>query len=270
MQKIILITGASSGFGKVTASYLAGKGHIVFGTSRKKKENPDFQMLEMDVTRKDTIRSCIRTIIEQYGKIDVLINNAGVGVGGVLEYATEEEIDIQIRTNLIGVMNVCSEILPYFREQKGGVIINVSSLAGLMGIPYQGLYSVSKFGIEGYSEALSLEVNQFNIKVVIVEPGDFRTNFTSNRIISDSLLHDEAYRLSFENVLKVIEKEESNGLDPILFAKKINAIIHKKNPKFRYSIAKAGQKVSIYAKKILPARLFQKFLSIYYKVAVSS
>lgn len=266
MQKIILITGASSGFGKITASYLASKGHIVYGTSRKQQTETDFQMLEMDVTKKETIQHCIQKIIENHGKIDVLINNAGMGIGGSLELTTDEEIDIQIKTNLIGTMNVCSEILPYFRKQKSGKIINISSIAGVMGIPYQGLYTVTKFGIEGYSETLALEVNKFNIKVVLVEPGDFQTGFTANRIISESTLNSEAYGESFKKTLEIIEKEENNGLKPIVLAKRIEKIINKKHPRFRYSVAKGEQKLSILAKKILPARIFHKILLAYYKM----
>lgn len=266
MQKIILITGASSGFGKTTASYLADKGHIVYGTSRKQQTETDFQMLEMDITKRETIQSCIRKIIENHGKIDVLINNAGMGIGGSLEFATDEEINTQIKTNLIGTMNVCSEVLPYFREQKSGKIINISSIAGVMGIPYQGLYSVTKFGIEGYSETLALEVNKFNIKVVLVEPGDFQTGFTANRIISENTLKSEAYGESFKKTLGIIEKEENNGLKPIVLAKKIEKIINKKYPKFRYPVAKGEQRLSIFAKKILPSRIFQKILLSYYKM----
>ena len=266
MQKIILITGASSGFGKITASYLSSKGHIVYGTSRKQQSESEFRMLEMDVTKRETIKSCVKTIIENHGKIDVLINNAGMGIGGSLEMATEEEVDIQIKTNLIGTMNVCSEVLPYFRNQKSGKIINISSIAGVMGIPYQGMYSVSKFGIEGYSEALALEVAKFNIKVILVEPGDFQTGFTANRMISEATLNSEAYGYSFKKTLEIIEKEENNGLKPIVLAKKINSIINKKYPKFRYPVANMEQKLSIFVKKVIPARIFQKILSSFYKM----
>ena len=266
MEKIILVTGASSGFGKEIASYLAKEGHIVYGTSRKKNVEAEFQMLELDVLKKETIKHCIETIIEKHGKIDVLINNAGMGIGGCLELATEEEIQIQINTNLIGTINVCSEVLPYFRKQKNGRIINISSIAGIMGIPYQGLYSVSKFGIEGYSETLALEVAKFNIKVVLVEPGDFQTGFTASRIISEATLNSETYGESFKKTLEIIEKEENNGLKPIVLAKKINSIINKKHPRFRYPVANFEQRLSILAKKLLPARLFHKILRSFYKM----
>jgi NAD(P)-dependent dehydrogenase (short-subunit alcohol dehydrogenase family) len=266
MQKVVLITGASSGLGKSIALYLSSKGHIVYGTSRKALEEEDFRMLRMDVTSRKAVREGINTIIEEQGRIDVLINNAGMGIGGALELTMEEEISIQINTNLIGVINVCSEVLPYMRENGGGRIINVSSVGGVMGLPYQGLYSASKFAVEGYSETLSLEVKRFNIKVVLVEPGDFSTGFTASRINSEATMKSDAYKDSFIKTLKVIEKEEMNGLKPIVLAKKVNAVIRMKRPKFRYVVANPIQKLSVFAKKILPARMFHRILKLYYKM----
>lgn len=266
MQKVILITGASSGFGKSIASYLSSKGHIVYGTSRKAMEEKGFRMLKMDVTSRKSIKEGVDTIIEEQGRVDVLINNAGMGIGGALELATEDEISVQINTNLIGVINVCSEVLPYMRANGGGRIINISSVGGVMGLPYQGLYSASKFAVEGYSETLSLEVKRFNIKVVLVEPGDFSTGFTASRINSEATMRSDAYKDSFLKTLKVIEKEEMNGLKPIVLSKKVNAIIRKKRPKFRYVVANPIQKLSVFAKKILPARMFHWILKLYYKM----
>jgi short-subunit dehydrogenase len=268
---VILITGATSGFGQAIAEYLAKKGHIVYGTGRKVQnisygERKNITLLQMDITDIESIQNGIQTLIEREGRIDILINNAGVGVAGVLELSTAEEIHFQINTNLIGTINVCSQVLPYMRKQRSGKIINISSIAGVMGIPYQGLYSVSKFGIEAYSETLSLEVHPFNIKVILVEPGDFHTGFTSNRKVSDLSLSNEDYKDSFTKTMNIIEKEELSGLKPIVLAKKIDCIINKKRPKFRYSVASPVQKLSIFAKKILPARWFQAILRIYYKI----
>lgn len=264
---VILVTGATSGFGQAIADFLAGKGHIVYGTSRKIQNiSKKINFLQMDITDVESIRKGIQTLIEREGKIDILINNAGVGVAGVLELSTVEEINFQINTNLIGTMNVCSQILPYMRQQRFGKVINISSIAGVMGIPYQGLYSVSKFGIEAYSESLSLEIHPYNIKVILVEPGDFHTGFTSNRKVSELSLSNEDYKNSFVKTMKIIEKEELSGLKPIVLARKINRIIYKKRPKFRYSVASPIQKIAIFAKKILPARWFQAILRMYYKI----
>ena len=180
--QIILITGASSGFGKITAHMLSEQGHIVYGTSRKPSENiGKVRMLVVDVTNSISVRHAVEQIISEQRRMDVLINNAGMGIGGALELATEEEVSMQMNTNFFGVVNMCKAVLPYMRKARRGKIINISSIGGVMGIPYQGFYSASKFAVEGYSEALALEVHPFHIKVCLVQPGDFNTGFTDNR-----------------------------------------------------------------------------------------
>jgi len=268
MSNVILITGASSGIGKSSAEYLAKKGNIVYGTSRKEMESnhENIFFLQMDVTDRESVKKGISRIIEEQGKIDTVINNAGIGILGALELATEKEIRLQMETNFYGTVNVCSEVIPHFRKQNKGKIINISSVGGVMGLPYQGFYSASKFAVEGYSEALSLELHQFNIRVVIIEPGDFNTGFTSNRLISDATINDVDYKASVETTLKIIKKEESNGCHPDKIAKLINKIIRKKKPRFRYPIGKFEQVLSIYAKRFLPNRWYNTILRSYYKV----
>jgi len=266
---VILITGTSSGFGKAIAEELISHGHVVYGTSRKVTENVanGLKMLQLDVTSREQVKNAISHIIEQENTLDVVINNAGMGIGGAVELATQQEIDIQMNTNFFGVVNVCSEVLPYFRKNRKGLIINVSSIGGIFGIPYQGFYSASKFAVEGYSEVLSLETKQFGIKIVLVEPGDFNTGFTKNRIISTETQNNEDYKKSFERVLKNIEKDETNGGSPKYLAEKIAKIINKKNPKFRYVITpNILQKLSVLLSHILPSRLFQWLIRLFYSV----
>ncbi len=174
--QVILITGASSGFGKVTAQALAGKGYVVYGTSRRIANGNigQIRMLIADVTDENSVRSAVNRIMDEQGHIDVLINNAGMGIGGALEMATDEEISSQMDTNFMGMVRMCRAVLPIMRKQRQGKIINISSIAGRIAVPYQGFYSASKFAIEGYSEALSMEVYPFGIKVCVVEPGDFK------------------------------------------------------------------------------------------------
>lgn len=268
MPNVILITGASSGIGKSCAEYLAKKGNIVYGTSRKKTESDheNIFFLQMDVTDRESVKNGISRIIEEQGKIDAVVNNAGMGILGALELATEKEIRLQMETNFYGVVNVCSAVIPHFRKQNKGKIINISSVGGVMGLPYQGFYSASKFAVEGYSEALSLELHQFNIRVVIIEPGDFNTGFTSNRLVSEATINDADYKTSVDTTLKIIEKEETNGCHPDRIAKLMDKIIRKEKPKFRYPIGKFEQVLSIYAKRFLPNRWYNAILRSYYKV----
>lgn len=266
IKGVVLITGASSGFGQTTANYLANKGYIVYGTSRKVVADSNINMIKMDVCQPESITAGIKHILEKEGRIDVLINNAGMGIGGSIELATSEEISLQMNTNFMGMANMCKEVLPIFRKQRSGKIINISSIGGIMGLPYQGFYSASKFAIEGYSEALAAEVKGFGIKVVLVEPGDFSTNFTANRKKSILTLENEDYTISYQKSLKIIENEENNGLKPISLAKRIDKIIKSKNPRFRYIVANFEQKLSVLLKRIVPGNMFIYILRSYYKV----
>lgn len=266
MQKVILITGASSGFGKATAELLAQRGHIVYGTSRTTKERPSVHFLNMDVRDRESIASGVRQIIEKEGRIDVLVNNAGMGIGGSLELATPEEIDLQIGTNFMGCVNMCQAVLPHMRKQRQGRIINLSSIGGIMGLPYQGYYSASKFAIEGFSEALSAEVKGFGITVSMVEPGDFATGFTASRKNSTLTLENEDYGDSFRRSLNLIEKEENGGLKPEVLARKIAKIVECKHPRLRYVVANLEQWLSVVIKRVLPGNWFVGILRDYYKV----
>lgn len=266
MNKIVLITGASSGFGKATAELLAKEGYTVYGTSRKEVNNSNIRFLVMDVRDRESVRRGVEKIVEDCGRIDVLVNNAGMGIGGSLELATEEEIDIQMGTNFHGCVNVCQTVLPVMRKQGRGQIINLSSIGGVMGLPYQGFYSASKFAIEGFSEALAAEVRGFGIKVSMVEPGDFATNFTARRRNSEATANNAAYGDSFKRSLSIIEKEENGGLKPEKLAKKIKKIIECRNPKLRYVVANLEQKLSVLLKRILPGNMFVGILRNYYKV----
>jgi len=182
MKKVILITGISSGFGKETARMLAENGHKVYGTIRKKAvSDTPVHYLKMDLTDIESIKTAVSDVLKKEGKIDILINNAGMHSGGPIETSPIETISLQMETNFIGMVNVIREVLPAMRQQGGGTIINFSSIGGLMGLPFQAFYSASKFAIEGFSEALRMEVNQFNIKIILINPGDFHTSNTANR-----------------------------------------------------------------------------------------
>lgn len=269
MQKVILITGVSSGFGRAISEALLADGHIVYGTARRELdfELKGLQVKHLDVTQMDSIRSVIASIIDEQGKIDVLINNAGVGIAGAAELASFDEIDLQMNTNFRGVVGMCAAVLPYMRAKRSGTILNVSSIGGVFAIPYQGFYSVSKFAVEAYSEALSLETKQFGVRIVIIEPGDFNTGFTNNRKVSQTTVSDTDYKDSFARVIANIEKDERGGGNPKYLAKKIAKIVNKKSPKFRYLIApNIIQQLSVAAHSLLPDRFFQWILRLFYNV----
>ena len=263
---VVFITGISSGFGLETARLLSQEGHTVYGTVRRSVEPlPNVHYLQVDIRDRDAVTQAVSQVIEKEGRIDVLVNNAGMGIGGPLEFATEEEIRLQMETNFMGLVHCVDAVLPHMRRQGSGRIIALSSIGGLMGLPFQGFYSASKFAIEGYCEALRLETKQQGIKVIVLRPGDFATGFTSSRkkVTDEAAL--EAYPLYREAINKV-EHDENGGLKPIVLAQKISKIIQKKRPHNGYVVASFEQKLSVLLKRILPAKWFDRILGSYYKL----
>ncbi|MCX6321723.1 MAG: SDR family oxidoreductase [Bacteroidia bacterium] len=268
MKKIILITGISSGFGKQTSELLAAKGQTVYGTVRRDTEVSSLvNSIKLDLTNIDSIRQAVQTVLQKEGRIDILINNAGMHTGGPIETSPLENIELQMDTNFMGMVHLTREILPVMRKQGGGTIINFSSIGGLMGLPFQAFYSAGKFAIEGFSEALRMEVKQFNIKVVLINPGDFHTNNSANRrnYLAPTDIN-EPYHEQFTKTLPVIEKDESNGWEPVVLARKIVKIVDCKNPRQRYIIASFEQKLAVVLKYILPGKWFRKILEDHYKI----
>lgn len=268
MKKIILITGISSGFGKQTSELLAAAGHTVYGTVRRDVEiSSSVKGLKLDLTNIDSIREAVKTIQQKEGRIDVLINNAGMHTGGPIETSPIDNINLQMDTNFLGMVNLTREVLPVMRNQGGGTIINFSSIGGLMGLPFQAFYSAGKFAIEGFSEALRMEVRQFNIKIVLINPGDFHTSNSANR--RNFLAPTDAtdpYHEQYLRTMAIIEKDEANGWEPKVLAGKLVKIVESKNPRQRYIIASFEQKLAVVLKYILPGKLFGMILEDHYKI----
>jgi short-subunit dehydrogenase len=268
MKKVILITGISSGFGKEAASLLAKKGHTVYGTVRKETGSDHLvKTLLMDLTDCDSITSAVDTVVKNEGRIDILINNAGMHTGGPIETTPLDTIKMQMQTNFLGLVQLTQLVLPVMRKQGGGTLINFSSIGGLMGLPYQGIYSAGKFAIEGFSEALRMEVKEFNIKVVVINPGDFHTSNTVNRRgFLAPTGEGDPYQSQFAKTLSIIENDESKGWKPEILAKKLVRIVECSNPKQNYIIASFEQKLAVIIKYILPGKLFSKILSDHYGI----
>lgn len=266
-KKVALVTGASSGFGYRTAVSLAGNGYEVYGTSRKQSTGVSAEgiyMLVMDVRDRRSVRQAVENVINAAGRIDLLVNNAGVGISGSLEMTSEADMHLQMETNFYGMANVTSEVLHYMRKQRSGLIINISSIAGRIAVPYQGFYSASKFAIEGYSEALAVEVKRFGIKVAMVEPGDFNTGFTDRRKVSAETEAEKDYSSEFSLVMVEVENSERNGPSPDLVARAIVRLAGMKNPPFRTLVGPASQCFLARIRKFLPDRFVQYALRKFY------
>ena len=267
MQKVVLITGISSGFGKKTAGLLAEAGYIVYGTVRKETESiPKVNLLKMDLTDHLSIKLAVDSILEKEGRIDILINNAGMHTGGAIETSPIENIKLQMDTNVMGLVYMLKAVLPVMRKQNSGTIINFSSIGGLMGLPFQGFYSASKFAIEGLSEALRMELRPYDIKVVVINPGDFHTSNTANRRNFLTKALNDPYAEQFGKTLAIIEKDENGGWAPEVLARKLVKIVGKKNPCLRYVIASPEQKLAVLLKNILPDGWFMKILAPHYGI----
>lgn len=266
MKKIVLITGASSGIGKAIATYLTNNRYKVYGTSRTENlENELFPLLELDVRNQDSISNCISKIIEKEGKIDILINNAGVGITGPLEEIPMEEVRNNFETNLFGPIALIKEVLPYMRNEKSGLIINITSIAGYMGLPFRSIYSSSKGALELITESLRMETKQFGIHITNVAPGDFATDIASRRFHSP-LIKGSAYEKTYQIQLDTMNSHVDSGSNPISMAEAVLNIIETSDPKIHYKVGAFMQKFSIFLKRILPDKLYEKLLMNHYKL----
>ena len=267
MSKVVLITGGSSGIGKSIGEFLHQKGFVVYGTSRnpEKITNSIFPLVALDVRDKQSIVNCVAEVIQKSGRLDIVINNAGVGITGPIEEIPTEEIRNNFETNLFGPIEVMKAVLPQMREQKSGLIINITSIAGYMGLPYRGIYSASKGALELITEALRMEVKSFGIQITNVAPGDFATNIASGRYHAP-VVKGSAYEVPYGNTLKEMDSHVDSGSNPNEMAEAIFAIIQTKKPKVHYKVGAFMQKFSIVLKRILPDTVYEKMLMNHYKL----
>jgi len=267
--KVVLIIGASSGIGKACAVQLSKEGYTVFGTSRKKEKLEtdiiDGQIvwfLPMDVTVPNTIQQGVSQIIHLKGKIDVLIYSAGINVAGPIEETDDSEALLQFDVNFFGAFRVVKTIIPYMRENKNGLIIFISSLAGEFGLPFQAFYSASKAAINNFAEALQMECPF--LKVVVIEPGDCNTYLPDNRIIVKGHNIDSSFYKNFQTVIRKQEYFERHGDDPKKIAQLVSKIV--KNPsRIYYRIGKNVKLFSILG-KTLPRTVVIKQIVKHYGV----
>jgi NAD(P)-dependent dehydrogenase (short-subunit alcohol dehydrogenase family) len=256
-QRVVLITGASSGVGQAAARLLSLRGYKVFGTSRHGTavaSPPEVEMLQLDVRADDSVRSCVDAVVNRSGRLDVLINNAGYELAGALEELSADEARAQFETNFFGVIRMVDRVLPLMRHHQRGQIINVSSLAGLSAIPFMGIYSASKFALEGYTEALRHEVKPFNIHVSLTEAGFLNTPMTKHRQIAGRRLAEyDSWR---ERALDAIRGHEEKGPAAEAVAAMLLAILSSKTPRLRYLIGRQAKTVTR-LRRFLPAGTYE-------------
>ena len=275
-QKVAIVTGSSSGIGYETALVLARNGFRTYATMRNlekanaisdvaKREKLSLHTIKLDVTDEKSVNDAIKTIKSDAGRIDVLVNNAGYGLTGSLEDLSMSEIKAQYETNVFGLIRVTQAVLPIMREQKSGIIVNISSIGGKMAIPLQSPYHGTKFAVEGLSESIAYELEPFGIKIVIIEPGAIKTNFDTGMVVAQKNQNPSSpYYKSMQKLQSSINSVFKNGTPPAKVAEVILNAITTPNPNLRYTV---GEDAALLAqkRKELPDSEFQKLVLEFFK-----
>lgn len=250
MEKVIIVTGASSGIGLATAHRLARQGNKVYGIARHKFSDETFECLCADVNDLATIETILKTVREKEGRIDAIVNNAGFGIAGAVEYATPDKIQAIFDTNLTALVKISSVAIKYLKETKGN-LINIGSVAGILPIPFQACYSATKAAVLNFSLALDGEVRRFGVKVTTILPGDTKTGFTAARIVEGG---EADYGGRIGKSVRRMEKDEQNGKSPDTVARAVQRAIKKRRPPLKITVG--GQyKLFVWLAKLLPTRL---------------
>jgi NAD(P)-dependent dehydrogenase (short-subunit alcohol dehydrogenase family) len=264
-QRVALVTGASSGIGASTAAALAEAGYRVFGTSRQPEAGGarGVEMLALDVQSDPSVAACLQQVLAAAGRLDVLVNNAGVGQNSLVEETSLEQARFLFETNFWGAVRVTIGALPAMRQQRAGRVIVVSSMAGLIGAPGVAYYSASKFALEGWSEALSYELEPFGIRVSLVEPGYFKTNAGASQLTAAHTISE--YDGIRRNVLAAMQRARDNGGDARRVAETIVGIADSPNPRLHYRV---GLDAAWFPRFhfLTPERIFRYFLKRNYRL----
>lgn len=260
MSQVVLITGASSGLGKALAEHLQQKGYRVYGTSRRpEKLDLPYPMLALDLADETSIRSAVRSLLEREGRIDVLINNAGIGIAGPLEEAGLDNVRRVFETNFYGAVRTCQAVLPAMREVGRGRILNISTIGAALGLPYRGIYVASKAALDVMTASLRMEVAPFGIELTSILAGDIQTPINDHRI-RETPSEKSPYRESFERVYTAIDEDVRHGTPAPEVAKRIEAILRKRRLRRAYRVGKPLQRLSITARAFLPDHLFDRII----------
>jgi NAD(P)-dependent dehydrogenase (short-subunit alcohol dehydrogenase family) len=265
-QRVILVTGASSGIGLACATHLQQRGYRVFGANRRPRADAPFSTLRIDVTDEQSVQDGVEAIVQQAGRLDGVINCAGMGYAGAVEDHSPAEAQEQLDTDFFGMFRVCRAVLPVMRAQRAGYIVNVGSIGGMVGLPFTGLYSAAEFAVTGLTEALRFEARPFGIRVTLIRAGDVRTGFTDSRRHTQAARRGSAYAAQFHTTLSILEKDERSGIAPIKVARLAEKIITTPAPRGVYTVGPIFEVFAAYARPFVPARFFEWAVRQYYRL----
>jgi short-subunit dehydrogenase len=267
MAQVVLITGASSGIGREIALTLHRNNFKVYGTSRNPQRYSDlpYVMLALDLHHPQGFKHTLDEIIQAEGRIDVLVNNAGAGITGPLEETPLEESKKAFETNFFGPMALINQILPIMRDQKSGCIVNITSIAGYMGLPFRGIYSATKSALEIITEAYRVELVPFNVRMCSIAPGDFATNIAAGRYHAP-VLAGSPYAITYGQTLALIDDHVNLAPSPEPMAQKVLEVIRQSNPRPHYAVGTWLQKFSLVLKRLLPQKAYERMLRNHYKL----
>ncbi len=258
MDRVALITGASAGIGWATAARLAATGWSVVGASRRGIAPVGCLGLSMDVDDDASVRHGVQEVLARYGRVDALVSCAGWGVAGAVELTPLDDARAQLETNFWGTVRAAQAVLPTMRAQGSGHLVVVSSIGGVIGLPFQAYYSASKFALEGWAEALAYEVAPLGIQVSLVQPGNVRTEFTERRrVVGSDVPAAAAYAEAQATAIAVMARDERNGVAPETVATTITRLVSSTRPPRRVSVGKVSERVGVVAKRLLPFRVFE-------------
>jgi NAD(P)-dependent dehydrogenase (short-subunit alcohol dehydrogenase family) len=262
-QRVILVTGATSGIGAAIASRLAADGNRVFGTGRNAtgETSGGVTLLPLDVRSDDSVRRTMQDVMTRADRIDVLINNAGYLLAGACEEVSLEQAKDEFETNFFGTVRMVNAVLPAMRKRKSGRIINVSSLAGVVALPFWGFYNASKFAVEGYTESLRLDLKPFGIRVTLIEPGTIKTAFYRQPTVATM----PEYARWRDRAMKTLKEFEERAPGPDVVAKAVSNVVRSKSPPFRVKITREAHLLP-FLKRILPDSLMESTLRAAYKL----
>ncbi len=262
MKRVCLLTGGSSGIGKATASLLAKDGFTVYELSRSGADADGIRHITADVTNAEQVKTAVAEVFNVGGQIDLLVNNAGFGISGAVEFTDPKDAFDQLNVNFFGALHCIQAVLPYMRAQKRGHIVNISSVAAPIAIPFQAFYSATKSATNSLTLALRNEVKPFGIQACAILPGDVKTGFTAAR--KKSCAGADVYGAAIDRAVAVMEHDEENGMPPEMVARAVLRAANAKKPKAFATVGFQYQ-VFVLLSKLLPATLTNALVGMIYK-----